>query len=553
MNTMNIYDRVQRILEGLNDGLMEREYEIASVFLSAIAGESIFLIGKPGVAKSLLARKLKSAFKDAKSFEYLMNRFSTPDEIFGPVDIVKLKDEGKYERKIDGYLPDADVVFLDEIWKAGPSIQNALLTVVNEKIYRNGDNTINIPMKALLSASNELPAEGEGLEALWDRFLVRLEVKSIAKRDLFDKMITEDLSRSFGDIPAECQIDDEEYALWSVQINRIVVPHHILEIIHGIRAQINNYNKGQLEKQEDENTLIYISDRRWRKIVRLLRTSAFLNGRNEVDLMDCYLIKDCIWNRMDQINLVADFVSKVIETIGYTAPKGIVDLEHRVEQFGREIGAAIKLAKPVGASSSAPNNLRKATNPLLNMFILQKKAEKDDYCYCQSKKIALRKADAARSLESGSYVGAISYPLFGDGSVDFANPSYISCKVEKGNGNYVLFVDGYREALIGFEKTTVQRNVKQEVKQDDSPSVKPPLSMQERARLDKKKRLSEEIQKMLDEVHRYKETMAPQLCRNHFVKIGQNVEKIMSKIDETIRQVEQLKLRFDQVTQSLES
>lgn len=457
--SMNIYDRVKRILEGLNVGLMEREHEIASVFLSAIAGESIFLIGKPGVAKSLLARKLKSAFKDAKSFEYLMNRFSTPDEIFGPVDIIKLKDESKYERKISGYLPDADVVFLDEIWKAGPSIQNALLTVVNEKIYRNGEETVKIPMKALLSASNELPAEGEGLEALWDRFLVRLEVKSIAKRDLFDKMITEDLTKSSGDVPKECQIDNEEYASWSEQINRVVVPHHVLEIINGIRAQINNYNKVQVEKKEDENTLIYISDRRWRKIVRLMRASAFLNGRNEVDLMDCYLIKDCIWNRMDQINLVADFVSKVIESVGYAAPKGLVDLENRIEQFGREIGA--KSVKSSSSSSTLPGiNI----NPLLNMLLNQKNGPEKD-------------------------------------------------------------------------KEPVKKN----------------LSMQELAKRDKKKRLGEEVQKFLDEVHDYKEKMVPQLSRNHFVKAGQNVDRIVGKIDETIRKVEQLNLRFEQITQSLES
>lgn len=157
--------------------------------LCAIAGESIFLLGPPGTAKSLAARRLKMVFKGAKSFEYLMSRFSTPDEIFGPVSISKLKNEDKYERLTDGYLPDASVIFLDEIWKAGPAIQNALLTVIYERIYQNGSATIKLHMKALIAASNELPAEDEGLEALWDRFLVRMVSNCISNEKTFFKMI----------------------------------------------------------------------------------------------------------------------------------------------------------------------------------------------------------------------------------------------------------------------------------------------------------------------------------------------------------------------------
>lgn len=310
----DIRERIRQLLSAMGAGAFERDEVIALALLAALGGESIFLLGLPGVGKSMIARRLKLAFKDATSFEYLMSRFSTPDEIFGPVSISKLKDGDTYERVVDGYLPTADVVFLDEIWKAGPAIQNSLLTVLNEKIFRNGKHDLRLPLKAVISASNELPAEGEGLEALWDRFIVRYVVKPIQNKTDFLSLII--------DKPVECEVPEElkftEAELKQIkrEAMEVMVPPIVSELIFSVRRLLIEAKRKQEEEVDVNNTDLvdppYVSDRRWKKIVGLLRVSAYLNGRDEVDLSDCLFLTHMLWDKDEQIMSVNKLVSQAI-------------------------------------------------------------------------------------------------------------------------------------------------------------------------------------------------------------------------------------------------
>ena len=311
-------ERFKLLLQEMNRGIYEKNTEISLSLLAALAGESVILLGPPGVAKSMVARQLKTAFRDAQSFEYLMSRFSTPDEIFGPVSIQKLKTSDTYERAVEGYLPTADVVFLDEIWKAGPAIQNTLLTVINEKIFRNGNREMHLPLKLLVAASNELPAKGEGLEALWDRFVIRIESRPIKLEKNFRAMLLDsneshtDLTDSTDEANAmsvcDIRISSEEYAEWAEKICKIGVKEEVLDAISAIRKSLRAVNVDEAAERRN----IYVSDRRWKNIVRLLRTSAFMQDREEVDICDLLPIYHCLWQEPEERDAIRSIVIRAL-------------------------------------------------------------------------------------------------------------------------------------------------------------------------------------------------------------------------------------------------
>lgn len=335
-------ERINKLLHQLNQNLFEREEAIKLALLATLSGESIFFLGPPGVAKSLISRRVKDIFKDGSSFEYLMNRFSTPDEIFGPIAISKLKNEDKYERKVESYLPTADVVFLDEIWKAGPSIQNALLTVINEKKYRNGAQEIDIPLKGLISASNELPAKGEGLEALWDRFIIRYIVENITNEDNFNAFLKKSTIDISSTIDEDLKFSTEEYNQCQYEIDTINIPDEVLRVISFIRYSITEYNA-----KEENKAKIYISDRRWKKIVRFLKTAAFLNDRKEINLGDCFLIAYTLWDEVEQIDFVKEAVTIAIKNHGYSYKFDITAFEEQIEKLKLDIKNHSQVTKKV--------------------------------------------------------------------------------------------------------------------------------------------------------------------------------------------------------------
>lgn len=303
------------LLEHLGRGLLERELPLRLSFCAALAGESVFLYGPPGTAKSLLARRLQTAFADARIFDYLMGRFSTPEELFGPLSIAGLRDHDRYERKYQGYLPDADIVFLDEIWKAGPPIQNALLTALNEKIWRNGQHEVKLPLKCLLAASNETCPNHESL-AFWDRFLLRLALEPIQDDQNFIQLLQDKTDPYQDTVPPEFKISAIDWARMQDEISSVELGSNSTALLAALRQGLN--------------AMVDVppaSDRRWKKIARLLRASAFLHGRTRVEAQDFALVPWCLWHERAQLETIIAMTSATMGSFLYNQTKEIQDLQ----------------------------------------------------------------------------------------------------------------------------------------------------------------------------------------------------------------------------------
>lgn len=359
----NIHDRMEQLLAALNSGLYEKEEAVRLSLLTAVAGESMFLLGAPGCAKSMIARRIAKAFKadgdnPVRYFEYLMNQFSSPEEIFGNISIKALcgecEDENgkgdeiaentpsgkeEYRRLTEGFLPTADIAFLDEIWKASPAILNSLLTIINERKFHNGSKVDDVPLKALFSASNELPAKDQGLEALYDRFILRLCTNFIQGEDSFFEMLEQPSSTEFeiSDDQKQILISNDELKAWKTKIDDVSLSEEAKSVISAIRKELTARNEKLGEAAKNSGEAFEVGDRRWKKIAHILKTSAFLNDRAEVDLMDCSLIEYCIWSTEAQQKKAREIVSKCIEENGLDCDTAIEDIKEQIEEFAAKV------------------------------------------------------------------------------------------------------------------------------------------------------------------------------------------------------------------------
>jgi len=300
-------EEVEAWVQALGAGLVERDVEVRLLVLAALSGQHLLLLGPPGTAKSELARRLSAVVDKSSSesggvyFERTLTRFSTPDELFGPLSLKALEDD-RYERRTNGFLPSARVAFLDEIFKASSAILNTLLGVLNERTFDQGPLKVQVPLLCCVAASNELP-DSEDTEALYDRFLIRRLVSPVSDGRLSDLLLSQrrnqkersamstdapteeaGASTTRGDttpaaaaaISASAESSSLETLASKVAMDsdRVEVPTWVVGLLGDLRRYL----------RDDASPPTLLSDRRLCQAVDLLRVAAAANGRATVSL-----------------------------------------------------------------------------------------------------------------------------------------------------------------------------------------------------------------------------------------------------------------------------
>lgn len=303
----NAVEKLQYIDLELNSFALERAEEVKMSIIALLSGQHMLLLGAPGLGKSMLVWQLTRRIDSAKMFELLLSKYTTDKDLF--VSRTDIEEEERNGRKsirffhgTEGTLADAQVAFLDEIFKANSATLNALLTLINERKFHINGQTFAAPLVSLFGASNELPEEGEGLEALYDRFMIRMVVSRVKERG--NRIAMRQKSRNYrmawaqGSQSAITTISMVELDLLRKQAAIVTVPEVIDERIEEI-----------IEALLTEG--VVVSDRRDVRLDTIIQAHALLDGRQQVNEGDISVLQHCLWSDPAQIKTVQRIVLSI--------------------------------------------------------------------------------------------------------------------------------------------------------------------------------------------------------------------------------------------------
>ena len=333
MNVISL-QKVQDIQITLNHNFFDRETEVEALIIALLSRQHLLFIGPAGSGKSALSSMLGEMIEDSTYFQHLLTPFSTPEELFG---VLSLKDleQGIYKRNIAGMLPLANFAFIDEIFKANSAILNSLLTLINERLFYNNGVPVQSPLMTLVGSSNEYIESDEGLEALFDRFLLRFEVDYIRPDADFIAML------KATDPKPLAKLTFNELSVLQRKVTEVAFSEEHYVTLATLRNKLS-----------DEG--IRPSDRRFKQSLSTLQATAFLKGRMHVLKSDFAILKHVLWEMPEQQELT----SRIISDIAYDS---IELFMNRVEPEFNEIVVNAQMI----LNSKTPNQRAKLSELLM--------------------------------------------------------------------------------------------------------------------------------------------------------------------------------------------
>jgi MoxR-like ATPase len=299
--------RIQReLLDVLRHEYVGKDEVIDLLGICLVAGENLFLLGPPGTAKSALVRSL-AARLHGRVFDYLLTRFTEPSELFGPFDIRRLR-EGDLLTNTEGMLPEADVIFLDELLNANSAILNSLLMALNERIFRRGRETRRLNYVLTVGASNRLP-EDDTLGALFDRFLLRVRSDNVPP-----EMLTTVLEAGWQLQRAEIPSVDSAQRITMDELRSMQSSIPLIEL-----GPSRSVYAGLISRLRHAG--LAISDRRAIRLQRLLAASAMMCQRVTVEISDFWVLR-YIWDTPEQVEVLAKIVNDTLRSPTGTVSAG---------------------------------------------------------------------------------------------------------------------------------------------------------------------------------------------------------------------------------------
>ena len=280
------------VLDPMKRSFVGKDEIIDLLGLCLVGGENLFILGPPGTAKSALVHGI-AARMEGRSFDYLLTRFTEPNELFGPFDLRKLR-EGELLTNTEGMLPEASLVFLDELLNANSAILNSLLLALNERLFRRGKESRRIKALMFVGASNHLP-EDDALKALFDRFLLRVHCDNVAPEQLLAVLDAGWKLQRIGPVAATLHFE-------AIEALQRLLPEVDLSACRGAYVEL---------VQRVRHAGIPVSDRRAVKLQRLLAASALLCGRMNARVSDLWVLKH-IWDTEEQREVLQSLVGAAL-------------------------------------------------------------------------------------------------------------------------------------------------------------------------------------------------------------------------------------------------